>query len=137
MNPSSFPSGHGWIVVNSAIFNVRRKISHPISLTAVIVTLLVLSFWRHHEGGLIDLIYSLLLFSALVTSVCVLLFLGSLLSVESRRKYLKYKIRRHQLLKKVYKDTPSQEKIYERIDYYEQHLRVIDEKLKAEFFLGT
>lgn len=137
MSQSSFLPGRLSIIFFAALFNVQRVFMHFISLGVFGITLLVLSFWRHHIGGLKDVLESLLLFSLLVLCVMILVFFVSLFLLSVRKKYLKYKIRRHQLLKKVYKDQSSQDKINERIDYYQQHLRAMDEELKAQFFLGT
>ncbi len=137
MNQSSFPPGRKSIVLGAALFNVRRVFVHFVSLGVFGVSLLVLAFWRHHIGGLRDVLESLLLFLCLVVSVMFLVFFISLFLWDVQKKYLKYKIRRHQLLKKVYKEQSFHEKINQRIDYYQQHLRAIDEELKEEFFLGT
>lgn len=137
MSQSSFPPGRLSIIFFAAFFNVRRVFMHFVSLGVFGVALLVLAFWKHHVGGLRDVLESFLLFVLLVLCVMFLVFLVSLIPSGIRKKYLKYKIRRHQLLKKVYKDQSSQDKINERIDYYQQHLRAMDEEFKVEFFLGT
>lgn len=137
MNESSFPPGRVSIVLSAALFNVQRVFVHFVSLGVFGVALLVLAFWRHKIGGVRDVLESLLLFFCLMFCVMVLVFFISLFPLSIQKRYLKYKIRRHQLLKKVYKDQSSHDKINKRIDYYQQHLRAIDEEIKAEYFLGT
>jgi ABC-type multidrug transport system fused ATPase/permease subunit len=136
MQKSSFPSGRISIAVSSALFSVRKVFAHYVSLGVMATILLIVAFWRHSVGGWEDVFESLLLYLFLVFCLLVPVFLGALFSLRAQKKYLSYKIRRHQKLKRFYKDPEQQKLLNERIDYFQQHLRAIDEKIRYEFDLG-
>jgi len=134
---SSLPPGHLFIIISSAFWNVGRIFKHKLSLSLIVLLVISYSslmYYLKGWGGIFGFILPLSVFVIFIA--CVVWFV-SLFSMRVRKRYLVYKIRRHQLLKQTFKDHYQHQKLNEVIDKYQQHLRAIDEELQAEFGLGV
>lgn len=134
---SSLPPGHFSIIILSAFWNVGRIFKHKLSLSLIVILVISYSSVMYYMKDWEGVFGFVLPLSIFVLFVAFMIWFFSLFLLRIRKRYLTYKIRRHQLLKQTFKSFEQQQMLNKVIDRYQQHLRAIDEELQAEYGLGV